>query len=162
LFYENGPWNFDSDGKSLVSNPHSWNENANLVYVDQPIGTGFSKADDGSVMDTNEEEIADNMAQFMIHFLEKFPQLKHKDFYITGESYAGHYIPAISHNFLLDVSFQSLLSWEILLNSTSMILDNHALTHLYATISNQLTTLCSTLASKIFLVYQEENGKSVP
>lgn len=36
----------------------------------------------------------------MIKFLEKFPQLKHKDFYITGESYAGHYIPSISHNFV--------------------------------------------------------------
>lgn len=40
------------------------------------------------------------MAQFMIKFLEKFPQLQGKDFFITGESYAGHYIPAISHNFL--------------------------------------------------------------
>ena len=40
------------------------------------------------------------MAQFMIKFLAKFPQLEGKDFYITGESYAGHYIPAISHNFI--------------------------------------------------------------
>jgi len=37
------------------------------------------------------------MATFLIGFLEKYPQLEDKDFYITGESYAGHYIPAISH-----------------------------------------------------------------
>ena len=36
----------------------------------------------------------------MIKFLEKYPQLQGKDFYITGESYAGHYIPAISHNLI--------------------------------------------------------------
>mmetsp|Transcript_9348 Transcript_9348/g.15768 ORF Transcript_9348/g.15768 Transcript_9348/m.15768 type:complete len:173 (+) Transcript_9348:481-999(+) len=40
------------------------------------------------------------MAQFMIKFLEKYPQLQGKDFYITGESYAGHYIPAISHSLM--------------------------------------------------------------
>lgn len=54
------------------------------------------------------------MAQFMIKFLEKYPQLKGKDFYITGESYAGHYIPAISHNFMfkhkadLDLNFKGM------------------------------------------------------
>lgn len=36
----------------------------------------------------------------MMKFLEKFPQLQGKDLYITGESYAGHYIPAIAHNFV--------------------------------------------------------------
>ena len=34
LFYENGPWMFDADGKTLKSNPYSWNSNANLLYVD--------------------------------------------------------------------------------------------------------------------------------
>jgi len=97
LFYENGPYQFNDDGKTLKMNP--WNNEANLLYVDQPVGTGFSKA--GLMdLDTNEEEIAETMAQFMIKFLDKFPQLQGKDFYITGESYAGHYIPAISHNFL--------------------------------------------------------------
>ena len=98
LFYENGPYQFNEDGKTLKSNPNSWNSHANLIYVDQPIGTGFSKAS-VTHYDTNEDEIAENMAQFMIKFLEKFPQLQGKDFFITGESYAGHYIPAISHNF---------------------------------------------------------------
>jgi len=99
LFYENGPYKFEDDGVTLKMNPHSWNSNANLLYVDQPVGTGFSHAGATSY-DTNEEEIAENMAQFMIKFLAKYPQLEGKDFYITGESYAGHYIPAISHNFM--------------------------------------------------------------
>jgi len=69
-----------------------------LIYVDQPVGTGFSHA--GPLhLNTNEEEVAENMAQFMIKFLEQFPQLQGKDLFITGESYAGHYIPAIAHNF---------------------------------------------------------------
>lgn len=72
LFYENGPYHFMDDKKTLYSNDYSWNSNANLLYVDQPVGTGFSK---GSVvsLDTNEEEIAENMATFMISFLEKYP-----------------------------------------------------------------------------------------
>lgn len=68
------------------------------MYVDQPIGTGFSHAGKGH-LNHNEDEIGDYMAKFMQLFLEKYPQLQGKDFYITGESYAGHYIPAISHNF---------------------------------------------------------------
>merc|ERR1712166_739876 len=99
LFYENGPYQFNADGKTLKSNPHSWNNNANLLYVDQPVGTGFSKAGSITDYDTNEEEIAETMATFMVNFLEKYPDFRGKDFYITGESYAGHYIPAISHNF---------------------------------------------------------------
>ena len=42
LFYENGPYKFNDDGKTLRGNPASWNDHANLLYVDQPIGTGFS------------------------------------------------------------------------------------------------------------------------
>jgi cathepsin A (carboxypeptidase C) len=113
LFYENGPYKFMDDKKTLTSNEHSWNSNANLLYVDQPVGTGFSK---GPIihLDTNEDQIAEDMAKFMIGFLEKYPQMQGKDFYITGESYAGHYIPAISHNFFfkhkdeLKINFKGL------------------------------------------------------
>ena len=94
LFFENGPYHFNNDNKTLYHNPYSWNTNANLLYVDQPVGTGFSKAGITHMV-TNEDEVAENMAKFMVAFLEKYPQLQGKDFYITGESYAGHYIPAI-------------------------------------------------------------------
>ena len=97
LFYENGPFQFEEDGKTLKSNPYSWNTRANLLYVDQPVGTGFSHSAI-THLNTNEDEVAENMAQFLEKFVAKYPQLEGRDFYITGESYAGHYIPAISHN----------------------------------------------------------------
>lgn len=72
LFYENGPYQFEEDGKTLKSNPYSWNANANLIYVDQPVGTGFSHANPAHLV-TNEDEVGDNMAQFLIKFLELYP-----------------------------------------------------------------------------------------
>jgi len=59
LFYENGPYQFNPDG-SLKQNPFSWNNISNLLYVDQPIGTGFSH---GGIHDVrNEDEVANDLA----------------------------------------------------------------------------------------------------
>lgn len=94
LFYENGPYQFNEDS-TLKSNPYSWNAVSNLLYVDQPIGTGFSK---GGIHDARSEtEVAEDMAQMLRGFLVQNPEFEGRDFYITGESYAGHYVPAISH-----------------------------------------------------------------
>ena len=94
LFYENGPYQFDENNK-LQANPNSWSEVSNLLYVDQPIGTGFSK---GGLHDAKSElEVAEDMAVMLRGFLEQNPEYEGRDFYITGESYAGHYVPAISH-----------------------------------------------------------------
>lgn len=92
-FTENGPFNVGNDLK-LTINTYSWNEQANVVFVDQPVGTGFSK---GRILDyaTSEDEIAADFYVFLKGFLEKFPEYKGRPLFITGESYAGHYIPAI-------------------------------------------------------------------
>ena len=69
LFYENGPYQFTSATDSTIkSNPNSWNTFANLLYVDQPIGTGFSK---GGVHDVKSEKgVAEDMAAMLRGFLE--------------------------------------------------------------------------------------------
>jgi cathepsin A (carboxypeptidase C) len=95
LFYENGPYTINED-LSLKQNPHSWNRNANLLYVDQPVGTGFSKCTNPTHYARNEKMVAENFYKFLIKFMQTFPNLKGRDLYITGESYAGHYIPAIA------------------------------------------------------------------
>lgn len=44
IFYENGPYSL-AKNLSLVDNPYGWDVNANVIYVDQPINTGFSWSD---------------------------------------------------------------------------------------------------------------------
>jgi cathepsin A (carboxypeptidase C) len=97
LFYENGPYQFNDD-MTLRSNPNSWNNIANLLYVDQPIGTGFSHGGKHDVR--NEKEVAEDAAILLRGFLEQNPEYKGRDFFITGESYAGHYVPAIAYYLL--------------------------------------------------------------
>lgn len=93
LLTENGPCTVAEDGKTLKPNPNTWNTKANVIWVDQPAGTGFSEG----AYDHDEDGVAKDMYAFLVGFMGKFPQYQKVPFYITGESYAGHYIPAISH-----------------------------------------------------------------
>ena len=92
VFYENGPF-FINENLSLRINENSWNEISNMVYIDQPVGTGFSTA---TRLVTNEGEIAADFFTFLLGFMDKYPEFISRPLYITGESYAGHYIPAIA------------------------------------------------------------------
>jgi carboxypeptidase D len=72
-----------------------WNANFS-DRVEQPIGTGFSK---GKVLANGEEDIAREFADFFKNFQKKFGIKKFKIF-VTGESYAGRYVPYISAEML--------------------------------------------------------------
>jgi len=92
LLVENGPCYVNDQASDTFLSETSWTEAANVVWVDQPPGTGFST---GSV-DTTEDEIAEDMYAFLLNFMEVFPQYFNNDFFVFGESYAGHYVPAIT------------------------------------------------------------------
>merc|ERR1712093_124976 len=98
LFAENGPWHFKNpaDASTIDVNPYSWNSNATLIFVDQPVGTGFSYAD-ADVYERNEDEVASDMFAFFQGFYKKYPELLSNKMFVTGESYGGHYVPAISN-----------------------------------------------------------------
>ena len=64
--------------------------------MEQPVGTGFSI---GNVTATSEEDIAVDFANFFLNFQETFGISKFK-IYVTGESYAGRYVPYISAEML--------------------------------------------------------------
>jgi len=93
LMSENGPFFPNPDGK-LIAAPYSWNKFASVLYLESPAGVGFSyctpqcgRYDDNTTASEN--------YNFLLGFFAKYPKFSNVDFYISGESYAGHYIPGI-------------------------------------------------------------------
>ncbi|CAN1182306.1 Serine carboxypeptidase-like 48 [Linum perenne] len=95
LFYENGPFQIKED-MSLVWNDFGWDQASNILYVDQPTGTGFSYTTDDSDIRHDEVGVSNDMYNFLQEFFKGHPKYAANDFFITGESYAGHYIPALA------------------------------------------------------------------
>lgn len=94
---ELGPFHIEKDGKTLYLNPHSWNKVANILFLDAPVGVGFSYSNTSSDLTTNgDKRTAEDSLEFFLRWFERFPQYKGRDFYISGESYGGHYVPQLS------------------------------------------------------------------
>lgn len=92
LLQENGPFLWQYGTYKPVKNPYTWVNLTNMVWVEQPVGTGFSQ---GTPSATSETDVASQFLGFFKNFLDTF-NLHHKKIYITGESYAGYYIPYIA------------------------------------------------------------------
>ncbi|TVU14753.1 hypothetical protein EJB05_38246 [Eragrostis curvula] len=94
-FSENGP--FRPSGNVLVRNEYSWNKDANMLYLESPAGVGFSYSTDPSFYGgVGDSMTAGDNLKFLQGWFDKFPQYKGRDMYITGESYAGHYVPQLA------------------------------------------------------------------
>ncbi|KAM7278879.1 hypothetical protein ACFE04_006013 [Oxalis oulophora] len=95
LFYENGPYKINKDF-SLKWNDYGWDQASNILFVDQPLGTGFSQFHGFGQIPTDEVGVSDDLYDFMQAFFSEHKQIAKNDFYITGESFAGHYVPAFA------------------------------------------------------------------
>ncbi|KAL7252954.1 hypothetical protein ACSBR1_007493 [Camellia fascicularis] len=94
---EIGPFRVGPDGKSLTLSPYAWNREANLLFLDSPAGVGFSYSSTlEDLLNVGDKRTAKDAYTFLIKWFERFPQYKHRPFYIAGESYAGHYVPQLS------------------------------------------------------------------
>ncbi|VVB08843.1 unnamed protein product [Arabis nemorensis] len=70
---------------------------ANLLFLDSPAGVGFSYTNTSSDFnETGDERTAQENLIFLIKWMSRFPQYQYRDFYIAGESYAGHYVPQLA------------------------------------------------------------------
>ncbi|KAF9268719.1 alpha/beta-hydrolase [Marasmius fiardii PR-910] len=91
---ENGPISWSWGQSEPTPNPFAWTRLSHVLWVEQPVGTGFSQ---GTPNITNDDELAAQVSGFLEQFLEIFHELKGNDFYVSGESYAGFYVPYIAN-----------------------------------------------------------------
>nr|KYP65250.1 Serine carboxypeptidase-like 42 [Cajanus cajan] len=105
-FTELGPFYPKGDGRGLRRNSMSWNKASNLLFVESPAGVGWSYSNTSSDYNTGDAATANDMYLFMLKWYEKFPSYRTRELFLTGESYAGHYIPQLT-NALLDHNARS-------------------------------------------------------
>jgi vitellogenic carboxypeptidase-like protein len=99
-FYINGPYLINEDG-TLRQNPGRWNRKYGTLFIDQPVAVGFSSARSESDIPTHELPLAADMYEALNAFYaQRGDSFSQRPLFITGESYAGKYVPSISHYIL--------------------------------------------------------------
>ncbi|KAF2303398.1 hypothetical protein GH714_017946 [Hevea brasiliensis] len=110
---EIGPFLVDTDGHGIKYNPYSWNREANMLFLESPVGVGFSYSNttsDYSVLGDNFTAI--DAYAFLQKWFRKFPSYRTRTFYIAGESYAGKYVPELAE-LILDRNVDSFLHIDL-------------------------------------------------
>ena len=114
LMFEHGPvtvplhragWCCERKDEPLQPNPYGWTNATIMLYVEQPIGVGFSEATNGTPPPSSEDDVAADFEAFLQNFYQIFGaqgvDLTTKKLYLVGESYAGIYIPSIARGIYL-------------------------------------------------------------
>ena len=96
LLTENGPFRVQSDSKTVTLDKNSWNTLANVLYLESPVGVGYSYYNKNKTFNNTDDTTAQINYLALEDFFKKFPQFSKNPFYITGESYAGVYIPMLA------------------------------------------------------------------
>ncbi|KAJ1962468.1 Cell death protease [Dispira parvispora] len=99
VFLENGPYQFSEATDKVEARPWSLTGQAAMLYLDQPLGTGYSYAPT-SQYNRNYVQVTETFVQFLQRFYTLFPELTEFDLYLGGESQAGVYIPYIAQEIL--------------------------------------------------------------
>uniref|UniRef100_A0A7N0VE02 Carboxypeptidase n=1 Tax=Kalanchoe fedtschenkoi TaxID=63787 RepID=A0A7N0VE02_KALFE len=85
-FQEVGP--LDTDLKPRNS---TWLKMADLLFVDNPVGTGYSFVEDEKLFVKTDEEAAADLTTLLISLYSKDVELQKSPLYIVAESYGGKY-----------------------------------------------------------------------
>ncbi|KAH7510633.1 hypothetical protein FEM48_ZijujUnG0105800 [Ziziphus jujuba var. spinosa] len=98
LIYEIGPLTFDYEISSwnsttLLYNPYSWTKVANIIFLDAPVGTGFSYATTWQAYYTGDRLSAATNYNFLRKWLMTHPKFLKNPLYVAGDSFSGIVVP---------------------------------------------------------------------
>ncbi|KAI0254191.1 alpha/beta-hydrolase [Lactifluus subvellereus] len=108
-FQDHGPFTWPTGTDLSTRNKWSWTNLSSVLYIEQPNGTGFSQ---GTPTARNENDVAAQLVGFLQQFLKIFSELRGKKFYLTGERYAGMYVPYIA-NYIYEHTTKSTLDLDL-------------------------------------------------
>ncbi|XP_074279099.1 serine carboxypeptidase-like 18 isoform X1 [Silene latifolia] len=107
LVFEIGPFTFDyprshsgSGIPVLQLNPYSWTKVASIIFLDSPVGTGFSYATTHDGYYSNDTLQSSHIYQFLTKWLTNHPNFRTSPLYISGDSYAGQIVPIVVQEIL--------------------------------------------------------------
>lgn len=95
FFAENGPYILSPDGDEIRYREINWAKRYSMLYVDQPVGTGFSFTENEAGYARNQTDVGRDMLEFLQQFFTLFGELAQNGLYLSGESYAGKYVPTV-------------------------------------------------------------------
>jgi len=96
-FSENGPWIIDDGEDFIKENPYPWNTRANVLYIESPAGVGYSWGRTMADRTFDDMTQSEDLYAAFVAFFQKFPNYVGRDVYISGESYAGIYVPYLAY-----------------------------------------------------------------
>ncbi|XP_013075274.2 probable serine carboxypeptidase CPVL [Biomphalaria glabrata] len=106
LFQENGPIKvvIKNGTVGYARKERSWAETFSMLYIDNPVGTGFSYTEDERGYKVDQDGYGQDLYSFITNFYKMFPEYLKRPLYIGGTSYAGKYVSAFAY--LLDQKIQ--------------------------------------------------------
>ncbi|EFC45181.1 serine carboxypeptidase [Naegleria gruberi] len=86
---------------NLHYNNQSWISQCDLLFIDQPVGAGFSYEYPTNDFTTTRHQVSNDLYSVLLNFFDKYPQFRNRDLIFAGESYAGKYLPSLAERVYL-------------------------------------------------------------
>ncbi|XP_059279450.1 serine carboxypeptidase-like 10 isoform X3 [Lycium ferocissimum] len=101
IIYEIGPITFEPveyNGSlpTMILNPYSWTKVASIIFLDLPVGTGFSYARTPAALQSSDLQESDHAYQFLREWFVDHPEFLRNPLYVGGDSYSGMVVPIIT------------------------------------------------------------------
>ena len=119
---ELGPFYPTPNGVNLVKNDYSWNNVANMLFLESPAFVGWSYSNTSSDAVVGDGRTARDSYEFLLQFVQRFPKYADRPLWLAGESYAGHYLPNLALEILKGNSASDSLQQSRRLNFKGFLL----------------------------------------
>ncbi|XP_027157807.1 serine carboxypeptidase-like 2 isoform X2 [Coffea eugenioides] len=90
------PLSFDGTLPKLVLNPSTWTKVVSIIFLDSPVGSGFSYAKTAQASQSSDFQASDQAYEFIRKWLHDHPEYKSNPFYVSGISYGGIPVPILT------------------------------------------------------------------